>query len=91
VRSSRASLACKRATSPASAFDRAGLPGFDAANAAIAPSRATARNREITDRSTPASTAASAWEICPVSIRTHKSYFCSAVKNGHSPLSVESS
>src|SRR5690606_5355514 len=27
------------------------------------------------------SAAASATEICPVSIRTHKSYFCSAVKN----------
>ena len=44
------------------------------ATAAIALSQATARKREITDRSTPAS----AWVTCPVSILTHKSYYCSA-------------
>jgi hypothetical protein len=58
-----------------------GLPGRDACKAAIAPSRATWRSRAITVRSTPASAAAWAWVTWPVSIRTHKSYFCSAVRN----------
>ena len=59
----------------------AGRPGRDAPNAAIAPSRATARKREMTDRSTQASAAACAWVTSPASILTHKSYFCSALSS----------
>ena len=66
------------AFSPAVALRR---PGFDASNAAIAPSRATRFNVMIVERSTPASIAAWTVVIWPVSIRTHRSYFCSADKN----------
>ena len=48
-------------------------------NAAIAPSRAVLRNVITVERSTPASAAAVV--NCPVSIRCHRSYFCSAVRN----------
>lgn len=45
-------------------------------NAAMAPSRAALRNVITVERSTP-------WTvvICPVSIRCHRWYFCSAVRN----------
>ena len=58
-----------------------GLPGRDDCSAAIAPSRAALRNVMIVERSTPASAAASTVVSWPVSIRCHKSYFCSAVRN----------
>src|SRR5215207_3069466 len=58
-----------------------GRPGRDACSAATAPSRAVLRNVMIVERSTPASAAAATVVICPVSIRCHRSYFCSAVRN----------
>ena len=82
-------LARKAATSDTSAGDLRARPGRDDCKAAIALSRATARNREITDRSTPASAAASAWEICPESTLTHKSCFCSAERTPFGFLGTE--
>ncbi|MDE0115657.1 MAG: hypothetical protein OXT07_03430 [bacterium] len=77
---SRSASERKAAASAASWRDLRCRPGLDDCNAEMAPSRATVRNRVITDLSTPASAAASAWVICPESILTHKSYFCSAVR-----------
>jgi hypothetical protein len=77
----RSTSAWSLATSDASWADTLACPGRDACNAAIAPSLAIWRSRAMTVRSTPASAAACAWVTCPVSIRTHKSYFCSAVRN----------
>src|SRR3954447_19729781 len=81
-------VACNRVTSAvslaisvASALDCFGRPGRDACNAAMAPSRAVLRNVMIVERSIPASAAAATVVICPVSIRCHRSYFCSAVRN----------
>jgi len=65
-------VAAKRTTSKHLALDRFAFPGSDDANAEIAPSGATDRNRLIVVRSTPASAAASVWEICPDGNRTHK-------------------
>lgn len=78
---SRSTSAVSLATSLASAAVCLRRPGWEAVNAAIAPSLATRRNVAIVVRSTPASAAASLWEIWPVSVRTHRSYFCSGDKN----------
>ena len=76
----RSTSARNTATSDTSAGGLRAQPGLDDRNAAKAPSRATARNRETTDRPTPASAAACARVIRPESIPTHKSYSCSAVR-----------
>ena len=70
----------RRASSERSARSALGRPGRDACNAAIAPSFATLRSVMIVVRSTPASAAAATVVICPLSIRSHRSYFCSADK-----------
>lgn len=70
----RSTSACSFAASDTSAL-LLRRPGFDAVNAAIAPSFAVLRKFEIVERSTPASAAACDGVICSVSIRTHKSYF----------------
>src|SRR5580658_8180059 len=77
---SRSTSARSLPSSDASCGDDLARPGR-AVNAAIAPSRAILRRCAMVVRSTPASAAASVWLIWPVSIRTHKSYFCSADKN----------
>ena len=77
---SRSLSARRRASSDSSARSARGRPGRDAGNAAIAPSLATLRNVMIVVRSTPASAAAATVVSCPVSIRNHRSYFCSADK-----------
>ncbi len=81
VRSSREISERASTSSVCSTRETVGLPGFEACNAAIAPSLATVRIRVITVRSTPSSVAAAPWVICPVKTRTNTSYFCSTVKN----------
>ena len=78
VDASRALSAPNLASSLSSARSTRARPRREACNAGIAPSLATLRKVMIVVGSTPASAAAATVVICPVNIRNHKSYFCSA-------------